>query len=138
MSENNCGGTAKGEVDSEGSNLSEVSVRDTKPIASQESSPQNKLTKRVIAFPFDYDLPIKATEEFISIIENIREQTREETIKEVRQLKKDIEYTELKINAENKDLELHEFNDIIIDFKELINNVITRLKQLGEGEKKRK
>ena len=34
------GGTAKGEVDSEGSNLSEVSVRDTKPIASQESSPQ--------------------------------------------------------------------------------------------------
>jgi len=34
------GRTAKGEVDSEGSNLSEVSVRDTKPIASQESSPQ--------------------------------------------------------------------------------------------------
>ena len=36
------GGTAKGEVDSEGSNLSEVSVRDTKPIASQEFPPQSK------------------------------------------------------------------------------------------------
>ena len=131
-------GTAKGRADiksSDEKNNVEAMTAD-ELLTSQEFPPQNKLTKRVIAFPFDYDLPIKATEEFISIIENIREQTREETIKEVRQLKKDIEYTELKINAENKDLELHEFNDIIIDFKELINNVITRLKQLGEGEKK--
>ena len=58
---------------------------DNKPCnPSQEFPPQNKLTKRVIAFPFDYDLPIKATEEFISIIENIREQAREEMLKEIR------------------------------------------------------
>ena len=40
-------------------------------------------TERVFAFPFDYNLSIKATGEFVSIIENIREQARAEMIKEI-------------------------------------------------------
>jgi len=77
--------TAKGRADiksSDEKNNVEAMTAD-ELLASQEFPPQNKLTKRVIAFPFDYDLPIKATEEFISIIENIREQAREEMLKEI-------------------------------------------------------
>ena len=78
-------GTAKGRADiksSDEKNNVEAMTAD-ELLASQEFPPQNKLTKRVIAFPFDYDLSIKATGEFISIIENIREQARAEIIKEL-------------------------------------------------------
>ena len=119
MSENNCGGTAKGSSREDAKVSDEINKLNQRleideSSSSQEFPPQNKLTKRVIAFPFDYDLPIKATEEFISIIENIREQAREE-------MKKEIKRKLLSLWGNQK--------KPVIYWKDV-------LKQLGEGEKK--
>ena len=78
------GRTAKGEVDSEGSNLSEVSVRDTKPIASQESSPQ--LNKEILREMFAQSINDKFVEgykEVDTMINGYKQQAREEMLKEI-------------------------------------------------------
>ena len=113
-------GTAKGRADiksSDEKNNVEAMTAD-ELLASQEFPPQNKLTKRVIAFSFDYDLPIKATEEFISIIENIREQAREEMASKIN------EFIEKRTVSESPT-----WLTLKIDIATFVNNL------LGEGKR---
>ena len=112
-----CGGTAKGEVDSEGSNLSEVSVRDTKPIASQESSPQ--LNKEILREMFAQSINDKFVEgykEVDTMINGYKQQAREETLREIQE---DI-------------YEIIEFRN----YEDRLESLTDLFKRLGEGEKK--